>query len=82
MSILAGYLTEDEFIAELKERGIKRSKRRLQEMRQQRKGPAWTKFGKTVLYPGDGIVAYLKAQTQQPVRERRRVADTPRPATT
>jgi len=70
MSVLDGYCTEDEFLAELAQRGIKRSKRRLQEMRQARIGPAWTKFGKTVLYSVDSLADYLKAQTQQPVRER------------
>ena len=71
MSVLAGFLTEDELLTELALRGIKRTKRRLQEMRQQRIGPAWTKFGKTVLYPDDSLAAYLKAQTQQSVRQRR-----------
>jgi len=71
MSVLDGYLTEDAFLAELKERGIKRTKRTLQIQRQERRGPAWTKFGKTVLYPVDSLDAYLKAHTQQPVRERR-----------
>jgi hypothetical protein len=71
MSILANYLTEDELIAALKARGIKKSKRRLQEERQQRKGPPWTKWGKTILYSGDGFVAFLKEQTQQPIRNRR-----------
>jgi hypothetical protein len=72
MSILEGYLTEDELLTEFKKRGIRKGKRSLQEMRQRREGPPWTKFGQTVLYHGSGFDAYLKAKIIQPVRERRR----------
>jgi ABC-type nitrate/sulfonate/bicarbonate transport system ATPase subunit len=71
MSILAGYHTEDALLVALKERGVKKSRRTLQIMRQQRLGPPWTKIGNTVLYPDDGFIAWLKTQTQQPVRSRR-----------
>ena len=82
MSILAGYYTEDDLLAELRKKNIKlTNKRTLRLWRQRREGPPYTKFGKTVLYPDDGFIAWLKAQTQQPVRERRRVADAPKQAT-
>jgi hypothetical protein len=71
MSILAGYHTEEALLAALEQRGVKKSRRTLQIMRQQRLGPPWTKIGNTVLYPDDGFIAWLKAQTQQPVRSRR-----------
>jgi hypothetical protein len=71
MSPLAGYSTQDEFLAELEKRGIKRTKRWLAIKRQQGEGPPWTRIGRAILYPNDGFAAYLKAHTQLPVRERR-----------
>jgi hypothetical protein len=71
MSILAGHHTEDALLAELHARGVKKGKRTLRIWRQRREGPPWTKIGRTVLYPDDGFIAWLKAQTQQPVRARR-----------
>ena len=60
---IAGYLTEDQ-TAEKTRKKI----RTLRLWRQLRQGPPWTKLGRTVLYPEDGIVRYLKSQEQQPVR--------------
>jgi hypothetical protein len=71
MSILSGYYTEDALLAALRERGVTLSKRTLRSWRQRREGPSWTRMGKTVLYPDEGLAACLKAQTQQPVRSRR-----------
>jgi hypothetical protein len=66
MSLLAGYLTEAEFAAE-----IKKSRRTLQIWRQQRTGPPWVQIGNTILYSEDGTRAWLKTLEQQPVRSRR-----------
>jgi hypothetical protein len=35
-------------------------------------GPRWVRNGKTILYPEDGDIVWLKANEQQPVRERHR----------
>jgi hypothetical protein len=64
--LLENYLTEAETANEL-DKGV----RTLQIWRAQRTGPAWTKVGKTILYSRDAILAWLKAQEQQPVRQRR-----------
>jgi Helix-turn-helix domain len=64
--LLENYLTETETANEL-DKGV----RTLQIWRAQRTGPAWTKVGKTILYSRDAILAWLKAQEQQPVRQRR-----------
>jgi hypothetical protein len=64
--LLDGYLTEAEAAQELA-KGV----RTLQIWRAQRTGPAWTKIGKTILYNRDAILAWLKSQEQQPVRQRR-----------
>ncbi len=70
-SILSGYSTEDDLIAAFKAKGIKMTKRTLRSWRQRREGLSWTRMGKTILYPDDGVDAHLKAQTQHPVRSRR-----------
>jgi hypothetical protein len=72
MSILADYYTQAELIKELNKRGIKKSMRALQIMRQKRVGPPWTKFGKTIFYSGAGFRSYLESAMQHPVRSRRR----------
>jgi hypothetical protein len=71
MSILSGYLTEAEFLKELANRGIKRSKRWAQIQRQSRRGPPWALIGNVPVYPNDGFNDWLKAETQYPVRSRR-----------
>jgi hypothetical protein len=71
MSILAGHHTEDGLLAELEETGVKRTKRTLRIWRQRGEGPPYTKIGKTVLYPEDGFLSWLKAHTREPVRSRR-----------
>jgi hypothetical protein len=71
MSILAGHYTEDSLLQELQQHGVKKTKRTLRVWRAGREGPPFTKLGRTVLYPADGFLAWLKSHTQQPVRERR-----------
>jgi hypothetical protein len=66
MPILTDYFTDAELAVELN-----KTRRALAVWRQQRRGPAWAKIGSTVVYPRDEILAWLKANTQQPVRERR-----------
>jgi hypothetical protein len=72
MSILSDYLTEPELLEELAKRGIKRSKRWAQIQRQRRRGPPWALIGKDVVYHRPGFGDWLKAETQYPVRSRRR----------
>jgi hypothetical protein len=67
--LLENYLTEAATAAEL-DKGV----RTLQIWRARRVGPAWTKNGKTILYSRDAILAWLKSQEQQPVRNRRAAA--------
>jgi hypothetical protein len=77
MPILNDYLTEAELAVELN-----KTRRALAIWRGQRRGPAWAKIGATVVYPRDEVLAWVRAQVRQPVRERRRVADAPRQAAT
>jgi hypothetical protein len=52
-----------------------KARRTLRQMRQQRTGPPFVKFGKTVLYPCAGFLAYLKSIEQSPrLRNAREVA--------
>ena len=72
MSLFAEYLTEDELLAEFREKKIPiKNKRTLRGWRQRRIGPPWAKFSDMIIYPTDGFKAYLRAQVQQPVRSRR-----------
>ncbi len=64
--VIPGYITEEE-----QAKRIGKTVRTLRSWRKQGIGPAWTKAGNTVLYPDDGVIAWLKAKTQQPVRNRR-----------
>jgi Helix-turn-helix domain len=65
--ILDDYLSETDLAEEL---GV--TVRTLQGWRQRRIGPAWTRIGgKAVIYPRIGIPAWLKANEQQPIRERK-----------
>jgi hypothetical protein len=69
-NLLAGYLTEEEMSVE-----TGKARRTLRQIRNQRTGPPWVKFGKTVLYPRDGFLAYLKSIEQSPrLRKARGVA--------
>lgn len=63
---IPGYRTD----AEQAQR-INRTTRTLASWRKRGIGPRWVKLGKTVLYPEDGDIDWLKANEQQPVRERR-----------
>ena len=63
--LLDNYLTEADAAA-----GLGKNVRTLQIWRVKRIGPAYTKNGKTVLYARDAILAWLKAQEQQPIRRR------------
>jgi hypothetical protein len=68
---LQGYLTEDDVRARL--RPVEPlSKRTMALWRQQRKGPPYVQVGKTFFYPEDGLYAWLRTNTRQPVRERTR----------
>jgi hypothetical protein len=67
--ILEGYLSEPE-TAE----AIHKTPRTLQSWRQQGIGPAYIKVGKTIYYERSALLAWLKAQQTEPVRNRRRPA--------
>lgn len=67
MPIFNEYLTDQELADELN-----KTRRALAIWRQQRRGPAWAKIGSTVVYPRDEVIAWLRAQVQQPVRSPRR----------
>jgi len=60
-----GYSDENETA-----RKLRKSTRTLRKWRQLRIGPAWTEMGKTIIYRDGAILEYLKANEQQPVRER------------
>jgi hypothetical protein len=62
-SLLDGYLTEDEISRE-----AKKSKRTLREERLKGVGAPFIRWGKTVLYPRDGFLAWLKSIEQKPRR--------------
>ena len=61
--ILAEWLTEDEVAAE-----TGKKVRTLRSWRKQGKGPPFTRFGRTVKYRRDSLVAYFKSQEETPVR--------------
>ena len=71
MSILNDHRTEKELASQLKDRTGFGCVRTLRKWREQRIGPPWIKFGKTILYPIADFEAWLRAQVQQPVRSRR-----------
>jgi hypothetical protein len=64
-SVLADWLNEDEVAAE-----TGKKVRTLRSWRKQGKGPPFTRFGRTVKYRRDSLVAYFKAQEETPVRKR------------
>ncbi len=64
--LLKGYRNEDQVSAE-----TRKSKRMLRLWRQQRTGPPFIRLGKTILYPEDGFLAWLKSLEVSPVRTRR-----------
>jgi hypothetical protein len=68
-SPLAAYLTDAEAAAVLN-----RTRRALSGWRRAGHGPAWVKIGPTVLYPKDGLKAWLEAITVDPNRRGRRPA--------
>jgi hypothetical protein len=61
--LLAGYLTEAQTAKELD-----KTPRTLSAWRKSRQGPPFVKIGPTVLYPQDGIRAWLKSLTVDPAR--------------
>jgi hypothetical protein len=71
MTALDNHLTDEELAKELKKKTGFGCERTLRKWRDQRVGPPWIKFGRSILYPIDGFEAWLKAQVQQPVRSRR-----------
>jgi hypothetical protein len=56
-----GYLTDDE-LAEL--RGVERTS--LRNERSKGRGPAFTRMGRQIVYPIDGVRAWLAANTTKP----------------
>ena len=74
MTALDKHRTEKELAYLLKEKTGFGCERTLRKWRQQRIGPPWVKFGKTILYPDDGFEEWLHSQVQQPVRSRKRAA--------
>lgn len=71
MTALEKYCTAKELVRKLKEKTGYGCERTLAKWREQRIGPPWIKFGKTILYPDDGIEEWLRSQVQRPVRSRR-----------
>jgi hypothetical protein len=68
--IKENFLTEFEF-APAMEKDI----RTIRRWRQLRSGPPWVKVGRTILYPKDAVVEFLKQQAmQKPCRRVRRAA--------
>jgi hypothetical protein len=63
--LLEDWLSEDEVAA-----ALRKTKRTLQSWRARGIGPAWTRNGKEVLYHRNAPNEYLKANEQQPVRQR------------
>ena len=61
--VLADWLDEDEVAAE-----TGKKVRTLRSWRKQGKGPPFTRFGRTVRYRRDSLVAHFKAQEETPVR--------------
>jgi hypothetical protein len=72
--ILADWLTEDEVAAETGKRV-----RTLRSWRKLGKGPPFTRFGRTIKYRRDSLVAYFKAQEETPVRKRHPRSERPPP---
>lgn len=69
-SLLDDLLTESELLAELKKKLGEKTPtlRTLSKWRNQRRGPAWTKLGRQVMYRRDAIGAWLKDGEHQPAR--------------
>jgi hypothetical protein len=61
--VLADWLDEDEVAAE-----TGKKVRTLRSWRKQGKGPPFTRFGRTVKYRRDSLIAYFKSQEETPVR--------------
>lgn len=66
MALLENYLTDEALADELKN-----TPRTLALWRQRGIGPPWTKCGAKVLYERVAVLAWLKSQQTQPVRNRR-----------
>jgi len=65
--LLDSYLTEAEMAATLD-----RTRRSLSGWRRAGQGPAWVKIGPTILYPKEGLAAWLQSLTVDPSRRGRR----------
>ena len=63
--ILADWLDEAAAAAE-----VGKAIRTLRDWRRRGVGPPFTRFGRTVKYRRDSLVAYFKAQEETPVRKR------------
>jgi len=64
-ALLDGYINEEHLAA-----AIGKSLRRVREMRQMRIGPPFVKIGYLILYPRDGILAWVKSLEVSPPRHR------------
>lgn len=66
-SLLSDYLDEDQMAHEL---GV--TKRTLAMWRNKRRGPAWTKLGRKVVYRRGAVAEWITSQEQKPVRQKGR----------
>ena len=71
MSVLKGFLTEKEFVAQLKERTGKGSVRQVREWRRKRRIAFARGPNREIFLPENALVAVLEAALQKPVRSRR-----------
>ncbi len=71
MTALEKHCTAKKLAERLKEKTGYGCERTLAKWREQRVGPPWIKFGKTILYPEDDFEEWLRSQVQRPVRSRR-----------
>lgn len=65
VGILADYIAEQDLAAQL---GV--TVRALQLWRTQRRGPAWTKLGKKIVYRRQTVAEWMRAQEQKLPRNR------------
>jgi hypothetical protein len=71
MPLLTNYLTEREFVDELRAKIGAGSLRTIRSWRERRQGPPFTRLGKAILYPADLVETWLRSRIEEPVRSRR-----------
>lgn len=69
--LLAGYLSEDRLIEELKKAGVKTSRTSVRRWRRLRNGPPWVRVSRQVLYPRQGVMDWLQSLEVQRQRSGR-----------